>query len=82
MLNIEESERERERERELEMSFLPLSTPSLQHNFLFLIFKWGRGKTKSFFEEIVQIIQAKLKHNNTESLTLNVVEYTPNIKIQ
>ena len=60
------------------MSFLPLSTPSLQDFFFFLIFKWGRGKTKEFFfEEIVQIIQANLKHNNTESLTLNVVEYTP-----
>ena len=46
MLNIEESERERERE----MSLLPLSTPSLQCNFFFfLIFKWGRGKTKEFF---------------------------------
>ena len=41
-----------------------------------------KAKLKSFFEEIVQIIQAKLKHNNTESLTLNVVEYTPNIRIQ
>ena len=42
MLNIKESEREREREREreLEMSFLPLSTPSLERKFFFsLIFK-------------------------------------------
>ena len=76
MLNIKESGRERERE--LEMSFLPLSTPSLQCKIFKKFFKWVRGKTKEFFfEEIVQIIQANLKHNNTESLTLNVVEYTP-----
>ena len=30
-----------------------------------------------FFEVIVQIIQAKLKQNNIESLTLNAAEYTP-----
>ena len=78
MLNIEESERERgrERERELEMSFLPLSTPSLQHKFFFFLNE-EEAKLKSFFEEIVQIIQAKLKHNNIESQTLNAVEYTP-----
>ena len=58
------------------MSFLPLSTRSLQCNFLFFLNE-EEAKLKSFFEEIVQIIQAKLKHNNTESQTLNAVEYTP-----
>ena len=37
-----------------------------------------KRETKDFFfEVIVQIIQAKLKKNNTKSLTLNATEYTP-----
>ena len=76
MLNIKESGRERERVRNEFPSII--NSKSTRFFFFFLIFKWGRGKTKEFFfEEIVQIIQANLKHNNTESLTLNVVEYTP-----
>ena len=50
MLNIKESGRERERE--LEMSFLPLSTPSLQDFFFFFFFKFlneEEAKLKSFF---------------------------------
>ena len=71
MLNIEESERERERVRN--------EFPSIINSNLQCIFFLNEeeAKLKSFFEEIVQIIQAKLKHNNTESLTLNAVEYTP-----
>ena len=48
MLNIKESGRERERE--LEMSFLPLSTPSLQDFFFFFKFlNEEEAKLKSFF---------------------------------